>query len=62
MPSKKPRTTAVGRAGWRAAARRLAAAASLMAALSGDGIEPWLGVPVARMRVQMMPFSATWMA
>ena len=33
-----------------------------MAALSGDGIEPWLGVPVARIRVQMMPFSATWMA
>jgi hypothetical protein len=33
-----------------------------MAALSGAGIEPWLGVPVARTRVHTMPFSATWMA
>jgi len=50
------------RAGRGAATRRVTASASLMAALSGEGIEPWEGVPVARSRVQMIPFSATWMA
>ncbi len=43
------------------AARRVTADASLIAGLSRCGMEPWPGVPLARIRVQMMPFSATWM-
>jgi hypothetical protein len=58
--SKKLATTSVTRAGRPACARRVTAAASLTAGLSSCGIEPWPGVPVARIRVQRMPFSATW--